>query len=463
MFDIADKLLAMIFSLAILGQAYLVRRMVGTWLFPACIFSLFWFIYTFAPLILLFSIPIKPLPIALILLCNLTFSASTLAFNWKRAYQTNRSKSGSSPNVYSTIFLRAVYWISLPLSIICTTINSVLQGISLSDMALNLTESSGTYAGLRYSQELQVTIAGQLSLISAYLAAVFGGFRFDSQDGRLRRSLTFPLSLAPAALVMITQSAKGPFFLSAALFYGAVLSSRVSRGVHRLFDRDLAICGITAILIAVPAVTFSFISRGMQHIDNTADLADRLYYYYSSYSSAHIYAFSDWFSDYVGDSSLLNYMNDRRPTGFYTFMGLFKAVGSAPDVPMGIYSDFYKYEDIITTNIYTCFRGLILDFGVLGTLGYMLLTSLIIHWAHKALLETSRPCISTALFVFSIGHFYISYIISFLIWINIYVTFILVAAILLLNRLTASNQTTLPEPTTNHGPLKPATGLDPSP
>ena len=65
-----DKCLALSFSLMILGQAYLVRRYVGTWLFPACLFGLFWFGYTFVPLAILFWVPAEPYAIAFIFLCT---------------------------------------------------------------------------------------------------------------------------------------------------------------------------------------------------------------------------------------------------------------------------------------------------------------------------------------------------------------------------------------------------------
>src|SRR6266436_455289 len=63
---IYEKCFALVFSLMILGQAYLVRRYVGTWLFPACIFGLFWFGFTFFPLAILFWVPVNPYAIAFI-------------------------------------------------------------------------------------------------------------------------------------------------------------------------------------------------------------------------------------------------------------------------------------------------------------------------------------------------------------------------------------------------------------
>src|SRR5467141_2321783 len=99
------KCLALAFSLMILGQAYLVRRFVGTWLFPACLFGLFWFGYTFVPLAMLFSVPAEPCAIAFIFLCTLAFSIGSLPFDWKTAFERNARKRETAAPVYGSPFL----------------------------------------------------------------------------------------------------------------------------------------------------------------------------------------------------------------------------------------------------------------------------------------------------------------------------------------------------------------------
>src|SRR5262245_17797861 len=98
-----DKYLALIFSLTILGQAYLVRRYVGTWLSPACLFGLFWFGFTFFPLTILFWIPVNWLSIGFILLCMTAFTAPVLLFDWKTALKRNLQKP--APAIYGNDFL----------------------------------------------------------------------------------------------------------------------------------------------------------------------------------------------------------------------------------------------------------------------------------------------------------------------------------------------------------------------
>src|SRR5260221_6063807 len=133
-----DKCLALTFSLMILGQAYLVRRYVGTWLFPACLFGLFWFGYTFFPLAVLFWVPVQPYAIAFIFLCTLAFSMGSLFFDWRSAFQRNALKRDTAVRVYGSPFLRVIFLLSTLLSLIFLALNLSAQGFSLSDLLFDL-------------------------------------------------------------------------------------------------------------------------------------------------------------------------------------------------------------------------------------------------------------------------------------------------------------------------------------
>src|SRR5215469_7723696 len=111
-----NKCVALVFSLMILGQAYLVRRYVGTWLFPACLFGLFWFAYTFFPLATLFWVPVQPYAIAFILVCTVAFSMGSVLFDWKTAFGRNARKTETAALVYGSPVLKRVFYLSTFLS-----------------------------------------------------------------------------------------------------------------------------------------------------------------------------------------------------------------------------------------------------------------------------------------------------------------------------------------------------------
>src|SRR5262249_24251192 len=107
---IASKLLALVFSTMIFGQTLLVRRHVGTWLFPASLFGLFWFLFTFIPLVLLYWIPIDPLAIGYVLLCAITMSLSSFPFQWRDAFRRHLQRRKAT--AYDSLFIRSVFYIS---------------------------------------------------------------------------------------------------------------------------------------------------------------------------------------------------------------------------------------------------------------------------------------------------------------------------------------------------------------
>src|SRR5258708_4350223 len=145
---IFEKCLALAFSLIILGQAYLVRRYVGTWLFPACIFGLFWFGLTLIPLVVLLTVPIDPWGTGFILLCLAAFSFSVFFFPWSEAFKANGLKTQPTPPVYGSPFLKKTFYALSCATVACILIDSLAQGLSFHDLIFNLIAASAAYRDL---------------------------------------------------------------------------------------------------------------------------------------------------------------------------------------------------------------------------------------------------------------------------------------------------------------------------
>jgi oligosaccharide repeat unit polymerase len=416
------KLVALGLSLLILGQAYAVRRIAGTWLFPACLFGLYWFLITFLPLLLLFPVPADPYAIGFLLLCCMAFSCGALWFNWASAFRANTLKADPAA-IYGSRFLAVAFLVTTTSSVIFVIANSLAQGVTLSDLVLNLFVSVQAYADLRYADELEGASIARLSIITAYLGAVIGGLRVACVPHKWR---VVALALLPSVLIAITQAARWHLMLSLALFYGGVLVYRIASGRLRLVEGRLVSLGIAgAVLAGITAV--SFLAKGV-----TGDL---LSYYFASYSSGHLYAFSDWFAYTIGHRSQLGYAAEPASHGFYTFATLFKLAGSQRVVPLGVYDDYYYYGEVLTSNVYTMFRGLIMDFGILGSFLFMFGIGLVFHGAFHALLKEEQPVVTAAAFVFMMGFSFSSFTVS-MFGSNIiyYVTFVLLCIVLWANR-----------------------------
>jgi oligosaccharide repeat unit polymerase len=428
-----DKCVALIFSLLILGQAFLLRKVVGTWVFPACIFSLLWFGFTFFPLLLMFFVPIEPLSIAFIFACTCAFSLSALFFNWNVAFRQNQLKQETAHTIYGNAFLRTTFYVCSLLSLVFALLNVMAQGISARDLAFDMLAASSRYVQLRYDEELVANIYGQLGVVLTYVGVSIGGFLVGSEKPGGRRWGLIALSFLPSLFVMVSQSAKGILFLSLALFYGAVLITKVASGDFTILSRR-AIKLVLAIGIPVfPLVVISFLSRGLQ--DSDLDLiAERLAGYVNSYLFAHLYAFSDWFSSTIGKASEIRYAHEGSSYGFYTFMAVFRLLGSNRYVPQGVYDDYFSYGDRLTSNIFTMYRGLIIDYGLIGSVIFMFLTGLVCHLCFYFMLKARKPAFTVVAFVLMIGYFAHSYLASVFMYNSPYAVFGLLWIVLLCNK-----------------------------
>jgi oligosaccharide repeat unit polymerase len=434
---VADKCLALAISLLILGQAYLVRRWVGTWLFPACIFGLFWFGYTSVPLVLMFPVRADPYAIAYLFLCSVAFSLGSLPFNWRAAFQANGLKSAVGGRPFDNAFLRGALGALTLAALAFIALDFSSQGIGVLDLLTHLRASATSYAARLYSGSLVDNPYGRLGMVCTYVIAVLGGLQWSSAATKVQRTAVFILSFLPAVLVGLTQTTKGLLFFCAALFYAGLLIARLHEGSLRLSGtgafRVLAYCAG----IFVPVVAFAALLRGFDVIGGSGVMAGRLYRYVASYSCGHLYAFSDWFASVIGRTSTVRRIDLPATPGLYTFTAFVRLLKLGRPLPLGIY-EFYTDGRFMHSNIYTMFRGLILDFGIGGSLLFMLVIGLGFHWSFRVLLVRPRPVVTVVIFSFMMAFIYSSFIVSILGWTRIYVALVLLWALLQVNSLQAS-------------------------
>jgi len=246
---------------------------------------------------------------------------------------------------------------------------------------------------------------------------------------------------------MIIYADKGTLFLCASLFYGGVIISRLRKGDTALTNKATNKILFGAFLLLTPVLISSFIARGIESTD-TGDMVEKLSYYLSSYAFGHLYAFSDWFSSYLSNPSLQYYQHDDGLTfGFSTFMALFRVLGDLTLVPDGYYDEYFKYQELLQTNIYTIYRGTIQDFGIPGTLLYMLITGTVFNVAYIKILSEKNPVISVAIYICMAGYIYTSFIISIMVWNSIFVLFVFLTAVLYANNIYQNKRNTNPTKT----------------
>ena len=425
------KLIAIALSLLILAQAYAVRRVVGTWLFPACLYGLFWFALSFLPLVALLTVPVDPVGVAFLLLSALAFSSGALLFDWRRAFARNALKDDPRP-LLGGRFLAHAFGASTAGALVLVVANTLNQGFGWADIAFNLFATAELYATLRYADQLTAPLVERWSVVLMYVGALLGGLRYGTATARGRR-LILLAAFVPSVLVAVTQSAKWPFLLSIALFLGGTL-------VHRAWTGRLALVGagnrraiVSYGVLAVAVVGLSFASRGLYEADSF-EVLPMVMSKVATYTSGHLYAFCDWFAWSLGRPAEWSYVREPASYGFYTFATIFNVFGSDRVLPIGVYDDDYAHGAVLLTNVFTMFRGMVHDFGVVGTLALMAGLGTAFHGAFYAFLVARRPVFGIVAFLFMTAFIFSSFVASALGQnIALYVTFAILWMLLWVN------------------------------
>jgi oligosaccharide repeat unit polymerase len=432
--DTLDRVLAFAISFAILGLALALRKLTRSWATPACLFSGFWFLFSILPLLALYFVPVNPLALGYIFLACLAFSLPVLGTDWKAALQRNALLAPARRDYLGSPLIHAVFVASVVISTVFILLDLLVQGISLPEMVFNFFESSNTYLELRYEGDLKTNVFGQWGLIMAYLCVTFGGLVHAQTEAPGWRRLVLLMTMLPPVLVMLVQAAKGLFFLAIAIILGAHLIQRVLTDKRPHVD-FAGLAGYAKYLVlALPLILLSFLARGLYALDDNDAVIDRLVGYLGSYAFLHLYAFSDWFSFVIGQPSSIRYETEPLSYGFYTFIALFKLLGSTKILPPGTYDEYFAYGNLSPGNIYTIFRGLIIDFGIPGSLLVLYFFGSVFNAAYKRMLSTLRPAFSVAIIFIFVQVLYSSYLVSALIYNTAYLVFVLTGLVLVANR-----------------------------
>lgn len=433
--EIIYKLVAIILSLGILFTALMFKMHTRSWVSPAVLFALFWFLFTFFPLTVMFVVPINPLTILFIWSCVLLFGLPVLFLGWKNPLGVNAQKIILAPQLYAGDFLPVCFYGLQFTVLLCILMNLSVQGFSPQEFITDLFGTANRYLAARYNGDITPNIFSQAGVVLNYVGVCIGGLILTGRKTFFRKLSVFVMSFTPAALHMLIYADKGTLFLCAALLYSGVLIKRMHEGDTSLTNRQTNRVVFVSLLALLPVLVASFMARGIGE-GSTSETVDRLMFYMASYAFGHLYTFSDWFSYFVFSESTNVYQKQSDYTyGLYTFTAIFKAFGSQVYIPEGFYDEYYNYNDIIQSNIYTIFRGLIQDFSYVGALLYMIITGVIFHSAYYRVLVCDKPTFSVAAFMCLVGYIYTSFIISIMVWKSFFALFVVLSIVLSVNKI----------------------------
>lgn len=408
MYGIEDKLLAILYSLMILLIAIGVRVVTGTFLIPAGIFALAWFVFTFLPLIFLFWVPINSLAVLYILGATFLFFLSAIPFNWQLAFRLNLTKSLVAVK-FDSPFLEIVFYVSVIASALLSLLTMLINGFTVEQVIFELLKTSGEYAAVRGTEGLDYGSIGILSTMFTYLCPVLAGLRSLYPRGKR----FFVISLAPSLLIMVTQSSKLVFLVSLCFYVASALIAKIyakQMGLPKVSGLPKLIFG-TALLVFL--ILISFVSRlGDFDLESIGAITEPLLFSIISYTMGQIYAFADFFSFTVGQASASYFKDEFFSYGAYTFASIFDMFGYGKEFPPGMYEESGWYREVFETNVFTFFRGLIYDFGVAGSLFFIFVLGIFVHIMTLHILAKTHAWLALSTFLAVIVFIFMGYLFS---------------------------------------------------
>lgn len=433
MYGIEHKLLALMFSGGLLLQAWIIRRWIGTYFAPAAFFPLAWGIFTIFPLVIMLEVPINALAIGFIWLSAMAFSLSALAFDWQYARRANKRKA-ILPINFDSSFIRRWLYLSSSLSFIFSTWTLIINGWGIDEILFDILATSGRFAAIRGNEGVEYGVIGTIGVFFTYLSPVLGGLVFSAQRTTKARIGFFIVGMAPAIYTMVTQSSKLIFLIALCFFASTSMLTNIYKGRLALGGTRHLWKVLLAVLAIFPFVLVSFLSReGYSDLSDLNDTVVLLKYAMSSYALGQVYAFADFFSFYLGMPSASVFKDDFGSMGAYTFASVFDMLGYGKDFPPGSYEETGFFPEVFETNIFTVFRGLILDFGAVGTLLFMFIVGLVANSFFYKLLVGRRPWLASTVYVATIVTILLGYLISTFMARYMYLNAIAVYAMLTIN------------------------------
>lgn len=277
----------------------------------------------------------------------------------KQMYQKRQVHDTAENTVCLCISNKA--WIFLCAMIVLGMIGWLYQvvynGFSLSNFTSidSLAQMNNSMAVERYSGQSKTNTIIKILNIFLYIGPACGGFLFPFSNTKKQKRLAC-VSMLPIILVMLFCNGKAGFLASMILWVSSFLTTYfyIHKQAPKVNIRKLAFYAIAIVLI-VGLLLFTMMLRiGRVNAATFETVKNK----FMMYAFGEIQAFDCWFST---SRANLDYS-----AGVQTFMAVFNTLGIVKR-EQGVYSLLPN----ALGNVFTLFRGIIEDFGVVGGLVFV--------------------------------------------------------------------------------------------
>ncbi|WP_368914447.1 O-antigen polymerase [Exiguobacterium acetylicum] len=346
-----------------------IRKIQGSWFAPGAFFSLYWTINIIVLILSLNIFIIHWEGILIIVLFIIIFSVgSTIGMHSiKKNTNVNITESKnyfSFLNKFSTT-ITLIGFISFP-AILFSSGASFIDLLSI-DSIIDLAQANSSS---RYSGELDNTFSVSILLSFNYFAAILNGIIFGSSlnKNNFKKIILF-VPIIVSILIAMILTTKATILFTTILFLGGYISVTESKDkIIKLFTFKKML----GFIILIPSIfcIFAFIQMGrygFRDLNGFLIVIDLL----KIWSFGHIPAFSIWINH-----DFFSNINIDLGFGSKTFAGLYDILGISKRVSGGYSYGVIVSENGFGTNVFTAFRGLIEDFGIIGAVGVLMFVAL---------------------------------------------------------------------------------------
>lgn len=257
--------------------------------------------------------------------------------------------------------------------IIPIIISFVRSGGLNRSLIATISESAYQYYTTESSQSILDKITTQITSITIYGNAFLGGIYFlaAEKDHRKFASVVF----LPGILQTVTTSGKLGFIITVFTFAIGMIVYRlknpetVSILSYWRIVKKYGIFGIGALFMLFLSLLFRLGQINSYYIDVTKKK-------FVNYAFGSVAAFNIWFTS-----------RENEPLGYgsHSFTGILNTFGIVKR-ERGVYTEFAS-TSFWNTNVFTAFRGIILDYGFWGSIIFMLLLGIMAGHAYNSFVE----------------------------------------------------------------------------
>jgi hypothetical protein len=331
--------------------AWFARRQQGSWLAPGAFFALAWALLPWMAILVAPDFYVWPPALWVIVIGSVAVVVGAIV--GESLWAGGPVVAAAGPPALPGLRFLALAGAALGVIGVLILLRSLGQSPLIYFSPTQLAELGVRVAASRYKEGYVEPLLVRLLTTGTYVAALLGGCWAGLAPGR--RGLAVWGGFVPVVATAAITTARALVLFCLVLWIGAYLAAGVCSGreLRQLLPRRVLLWGGIAIPTLFAGAVVLQLTRYGLGLDGLLYVLDRLRIWIAGFLAG----FAVWLhsaSDTLASTD-----------GAFTFAGLFNLLGISTRT-IGLYADFVWVKDGYDSNIYTAFRGILQDFGIIG-------------------------------------------------------------------------------------------------